>query len=185
MWKKNDPEDTASETPQTQQRTSTPPARTESSVLGPSLVVKGDITGTQDLVIGGQVEGTVNMKDNTVTVAESGQVKADIYGRSVIVEGDLRGNLFGGEKIIVKASGRVRGNISAPRVTLEDGARFKGSIDMEGSKEEKKVPAVAKPATPGPKTESVGSDAATPVAGLKKAEKTGGQLGINAPSTNR
>lgn len=71
------------------------------------------------------------LKKNSVTVGKNGRVKADIYGKVIRVEGRVQGNLFGDDKIIINKSGDVRGNLSAPRVTLEDGARFKGSIDME------------------------------------------------------
>ena len=186
MWKKNEPEVPATPSSSPTPSVTAPKPAGESSVLGASLVVRGDISGTQDLVIRGKVEGTVKMKDNTVTVGDSGRVKADIYGKTVVIEGELSGNLYGGEKVVVRASGTVRGNISSPRVTLEDGARFKGSIDMEGAKAQtRKEEAPAKPAAKKDDKPGVKPDDPTPVAGMKKAEKPGvGQMQINASTSN-
>ena len=99
-------------------------------------------------MIQGRVEGKVDLKQNNVTIGKSGRVKADIYGKLVTIEGEVEGNLFGQEQIIVRGTGDVRGNISAPRVSIEDGARFKGSIDMEnksGDKVRVSAPAESKP----------------------------------------
>jgi cytoskeletal protein CcmA (bactofilin family) len=107
------------------------PRRGDRATIGPSIFIKGDLTGDEDLVIEGKVEGKVDLKQNNVTVGKSGRVKADIFGRMVTVEGEVDGNVFAQEAAILRQSGGLRGNISAPRVTLEDGSRFKGSIDME------------------------------------------------------
>lgn len=71
------------------------------------------------------------VKDHMVTISHSGRVKADVYGRSICVEGEVDGNLVGDQQVIIRESGRVRGNVTAPRVNLENGAKFKGSIDMQ------------------------------------------------------
>jgi cytoskeletal protein CcmA (bactofilin family) len=107
-----------------------PQRRSERVTIGPSIVIRGDLTGDEDLVIEGRVEGKVDLKQNNVTVGKSGKVKADVYGEVVIVEGEVDGNIFAQEMVIVRQSGAILGNISAPRVVLEDGSRFKGSIDM-------------------------------------------------------
>ncbi len=109
----------------------------ELAVIGPSLVVKGDVSGDEDLVIQGQVEGKVILRNNSVTVGRNGRVRADIFGKTICVEGTVQGNLFAEEKIVVRQTGEVKGNLQAPRVNLEDGAKFKGSIDMDGSGAEK------------------------------------------------
>jgi cytoskeletal protein CcmA (bactofilin family) len=77
----------------------------------------------------------VDLKQNNVTVGKNGRVKADIFSRVVTVEGEVDGNVFAREQAILRQSGAIRGNITAPRVILEDGSRFKGSIDMEPPKE--------------------------------------------------
>jgi cytoskeletal protein CcmA (bactofilin family) len=110
---------------------SEPPRRTDSATVGPSIFIKGDLTGDEDLVIEGRVEGKVDLKQNNVTIGKNGRVRADIFGRVVIVEGEVDGNVFAREQAILRQSGAIRGNITAPRVVLEDGSRFKGSIDME------------------------------------------------------
>jgi cytoskeletal protein CcmA (bactofilin family) len=101
------------------------------AVIGPSITIKGDVTGEEDLVIQGRVEGKVDLAQHHVTVGANGRIKANIVGRSVTVEGEVDGDLRADEQIAIRKSGKVRGNISAPRVIIEDGATFKGSIDME------------------------------------------------------
>jgi cytoskeletal protein CcmA (bactofilin family) len=100
-------------------------------MIGPSIEIKGSVTGDEDLVIEGTVEGTVELGSHQVTVGPSGKVNADIHAKVVNIDGEVSGDLNGGEKVIISKSGRVRGNIVAPRVLLEDGAIFKGSIDMD------------------------------------------------------
>lgn len=112
------------------------PRRTgDRATIGPSIFIKGDLTGEEDLVVEGRVEGKVDLKQNNVTVGKNGRVKADILGRVVTIEGEVDGNVFAREQAILRQSGAIRGNITAPRVILEDGSRFKGSIDMEPPKE--------------------------------------------------
>jgi cytoskeletal protein CcmA (bactofilin family) len=112
------------------------PRRTgERATIGPSIIIKGDLSGEEDLVIEGRVEGKVDLKQHNVTVGRSGRVKADIFGKVVTIEGEVDGNVFAQEQAILRQAGAIRGNITAPRVVLEDGSRFKGSIDMESSRE--------------------------------------------------
>lgn len=108
-----------------------PPRRGDRATIGPSIFIKGDLTGDEDLVIEGRVEGKVDLKQNNVTIGKNGRVKADVFGRVVTVEGEVDGNVVAHEQAFLRQSGAIRGNISAPRVVLEDGSRFKGSIDME------------------------------------------------------
>jgi cytoskeletal protein CcmA (bactofilin family) len=104
---------------------------TERATIGPSISIKGEISGEQDLTIQGQVEGTIDLNQNNVTIVKNGCVKGDICGKIISIEGEVEGDLFGEEKIVVRGTGVVRGNMMAPRVILEDGAKFKGNIDME------------------------------------------------------
>ena len=103
------------------------------AVIGPSISIKGELAGEEDLLIQGRVEGKIDLKKHNVTVGKNGRVKADIIGKVISIEGEVQGNLFGEEKIVLRQSGVVRGNITAPRVNLEDGAKFKGSIDMDSA----------------------------------------------------
>ncbi len=146
MWKKNESEQPAMTPPATNVR---PQPVREQAIIGSSLVVKGDVSGDEDLVIQGNVEGKVVLRNNSITVGKNGQVKADLYGKTISVEGTVQGNLFGEDKIIVRQSGTVHGNLQAPRVTLEDGAKFKGAIDMEGLPESKRASGGGAP-VPGP-----------------------------------
>lgn len=100
-------------------------------MIGPSIKIKGEVTGEEDLLIQGTVEGTVTLRDQEVSVGQSGKVRADIDARVVKIEGEVTGDIVGAEKVVISKSGNVSGNIVAPRVTLEDGAIFKGSIDMD------------------------------------------------------
>lgn len=101
------------------------------AMIGQSIEIKGTITGNENLVIEGTVDGSVTLPDNDLTIGESGKVSADLSAKNVKVEGQVTGDISGTEKVVIAKSGRVRGNITAPRVTLEDGAKFKGSIDMD------------------------------------------------------
>ena len=100
-------------------------------MIGPSITIKGTVTGDEDLTIQGKVEGSIELNDHEVSVGSSGQVTADINARVIRIDGEVSGDVSGNEKVVISKSGNVRGNIVAPRVTLEDGAVFKGSIDMD------------------------------------------------------
>lgn len=103
----------------------------KTAMIGPGIVINGDISGEENLVIEGRVEGKVHLPGHQVEVGKSGRVHADVTAKFVRVEGELHGDIDGKEKVIIAKSGNVRGNISAPRVMLEDGAIFKGSIDID------------------------------------------------------
>lgn len=125
---------------------SSEPRRTgERATIGPSIIIKGDLSGEEDLVIEGRVEGKVDLKQHNVTVGRSGRVKADIFGKVVTVEGEVDGDVYAQEQAILRQAGAIRGNITAPRVVLEDGSRFKGSIDMESSREHSLPAAPSRP----------------------------------------
>jgi len=101
------------------------------AAIGETIRIKGDVTGTENLIIHGHVEGNVNLKGHNVTIGKKGNVEANIEANNIVVEGKLKGDMNGDEKVVIKQSGNVHGNIVSPRVTLEDGALFKGSIEME------------------------------------------------------
>jgi cytoskeletal protein CcmA (bactofilin family) len=146
VWKKTEDEANAAApspaTPQTTAPSTPPPQRSSTprspAVIGSSILVKGDIEGGEDLTIQGRVEGKVRLQKHHVSVGQGGFLKGDIHGKSVHVEGEVRGNLYGTQEVILRTSGVVQGNIVSPRVTLENGSRFKGSIDMEGAGTEEK-----------------------------------------------
>ena len=106
-------------------------ARENAAAIGASIRIKGDVTGDENLIIQGHVEGTIRVQGHNVTISKTGKVRANIEANQIIVEGELHGDMIGEEKVIIRETGNVLGNIVAPRVTLEDGALFKGSIEME------------------------------------------------------
>ena len=121
---------------------------TKSAVIGPGIEISGDVTASADLTIDGRVGGSVVQSAHNVEIGESGQVSARIQAKMVKVAGEVIGDIAGSEKVLIARTGRVRGNISAPRVQLEDGAIFKGSIDMEPAQTASaKAPAVKKDET--------------------------------------
>lgn len=133
MFKKSETEDGRSE-PTIHSSEHSMPSTTRSrtaATIGPSIQISGDVTGNEDVRIEGRVEGTVNLSDNVLTVGKEGQVNAAANARAIFVEGKVEGDLKADEQIVLQSSGNVRGNLVAPRVTLEDGCKFKGSIDMD------------------------------------------------------
>ncbi len=95
------------------------------------MVVRGDVSGEEDILVHGRVEGTVTLRQNSLTIGRDGRVKAEVRAKNVVVEGEVEGDVVAEERITIRQSAHVRGNIVAPRVILEDGAKFKGTIDME------------------------------------------------------
>ena len=148
----------------------------ERAIIGPSITIKGDVTGEEDLLIQGRVEGKVDLAQHNITVGANGRIKANIFGRSVTVEGEVDGDLHAEEQIAIRKSGRVRGNVSAPRVTIEDGAMFKGSIEMERKPAPRPGvgPAGAAPASPAPPVAGVPGSAVTPRPGEPKHPERSG-----------
>lgn len=116
------------------------PTSTTSSVLGPTLKFKGELTANEDLLIQGQIEGTIN-HTSSLTVGQEGKVKANVKAEYISVEGKVNGDLAGSKSVVVKEGADVKGNIYSPTVTLREGATFNGSIDMTG----KELPAAKAP----------------------------------------
>ncbi len=110
--------------------TTKPPVTIERATIGRSISIKGEVTGDEDLLIQGRVEGSVNLKQHSVTVGREGEVKADISGKVITIEGRVQGNLMADEQVVLRASAQVQGDIVSPRVVLEDGARVRGGVDM-------------------------------------------------------
>ena len=100
-------------------------------MIGPTIKIKGDISGEENLIIEGMVDGSVDLDGHELAIGKAGRVTADVKASVVRIQGEVRGDIVGREKVVLSRSGNVLGNIVAPRVTLEDGAKFKGSIDMD------------------------------------------------------
>jgi cytoskeletal protein CcmA (bactofilin family) len=99
--------------------------------LGPSLHVKGEITGNEDLHVDGCVEGLIQLEDRKLTVGASAKVTADVIAREVVVYGNVKGNLRARDRIEIKKDGSVVGDLTTARIMIEDGAYFKGSIEID------------------------------------------------------
>jgi len=106
------------------------------SVIGPSLLFRGMLAAAEDLLVQGRVEGSITHSGSNLTIGGNGEVKADIFARKVIIQGVLYGDVRASDTIIVEASARVQGNLFAPRVSLKEGSRFKGAIDMDVTRTE-------------------------------------------------
>lgn len=100
------------------------------SVIGPTLRFKGELSANEDLVIEGQIEGTIAHQDKNLTIGRQGRVKADIHANIVEILGEVEGDVRGDEIVKLHKTAVVRGNIYAPRLTMEDGANFSGTVDM-------------------------------------------------------
>ena len=114
-----------------------PPARPVAAsagsraVIGPSLDLTGELSGAEDLLVEGKVQGKIRLAQNAVVVGAKGRVSADVQARAIEIEGEVDGHLSADELIVLRKSARVRGDLTSPRVVIEDGAKFKGTIDME------------------------------------------------------
>ena len=106
--------------------------------LGPTLSWDGKLAGEEDLLVEGRFKGEIQLPGHQVTIGSQGQVEGEVRASSIIVEGEVRGNLTAAQQVLVRASGKVLGDIRAPRVALDQGCRFKGAIDMEPKSAERR-----------------------------------------------
>ena len=102
----------------------------DQATIGKSLVVKGEVTGSESLYIDGKVEGAINLPGNRVTVGRNGQVAANISAREVVVLGKVKGNINASDRVDIRSEGALTGDVIAQRISIEDGAFFKGGIDI-------------------------------------------------------
>lgn len=107
------------------------PARRAAAIIGPTIQIEGHLRGQEDLFVEGEVNGTIHLENHSLTIGSQGKLKADVYAHTIFVDGSMEGDLFGSEQVTIRKSAKVRGNITSPRVSLEDGASFKGSIEMD------------------------------------------------------
>jgi cytoskeletal protein CcmA (bactofilin family) len=103
----------------------------EPASIGKSIVINGELSGSEDLTIEGQVDGTIELRDHVLTVGSNGRIKAQVAAKSIIVLGQVTGNLTATEKVDIRENGSVEGDIVAPRVAIADGSHFRGTIDMQ------------------------------------------------------
>jgi cytoskeletal protein CcmA (bactofilin family) len=101
-----------------------------SASIGQSIQIDGTLTGNEDLTIDGKVKGKIELRGHVLTIGSNGAIQADLRAKTVVIHGDVAGNVSADDKVQVASSGSLQGNIRAPRVALEDGCRFKGTVDM-------------------------------------------------------
>ena len=102
----------------------------DQATIGKGLIIKGEISGSESLFIDGKVEGSINLPGNRVTVGRNGQVAASINAREIVVLGKVRGNVSASDRVDIRAEGALTGDVAAARISIEDGAFFKGGIDI-------------------------------------------------------
>jgi cytoskeletal protein CcmA (bactofilin family) len=99
--------------------------------IGKSVVIKGELNGSEDLTIEGQVEGTIQLRDHVLTIGPNGKIKAQVFAKAVIILGEVTGNVTASEKVDIRDNGSVDGDIISPRVAIAEGAHFRGTVDMQ------------------------------------------------------
>jgi cytoskeletal protein CcmA (bactofilin family) len=125
--------------------------------IGKSVVIKGELNGSEDLTIEGTVEGKIELRQNVLTIGPNGKIKAQLFAKAVIILGEVTGNVTATEKVDIRDNGSVDGDIAAPRVAIAEGAHFRGSIDMQrsGSGKGSETKADQKPAAASHSTQTV------------------------------
>ncbi len=118
--------------------------------IGKSVVIKGELNGSEDLTVEGHVEGRIELKDHALTIGPHGRIKAEIHAKSVIILGEVTGNIIASEKVDIRDNGSVDGDIVAPRVAIAEGAHFRGSVDMQRKSAPTPPPAPKAEAKPAP-----------------------------------
>jgi cytoskeletal protein CcmA (bactofilin family) len=161
MWKPSQPEPASPPPAPEPARPAPPPsalesanraaaaATTDQASISKGLFIKGEITGSESLFIDGKVEGSINLNGNRVTVGRNGQVAASITAREVVVLGKVRGNVTASDRVDIRAEGALTGDVAAARISIEDGAFFKGGIDIR-KPDVKPAAAAAASAAPAP-----------------------------------
>ncbi len=118
--------------------------------IGKSVVIKGELSGSEDLTIEGHVEGKIDLKGNVLTIGPNGKIKAEVFAKAVVVLGEVSGNVTASEKVDIRDNGSVDGDIASPRVAIAEGAHFRGSVDMQRAGAAKPQPQQGKPNQPQP-----------------------------------
>src|SRR6478735_7153207 len=118
--------------------------------IGKSVVIKGELNGSEDLTIEGQVEGTIQLRDHVLTIGPNGKIKAQVFAKAVIILGEVTGNVTASEKVDIRDNGSVDGDIVSPRVAIAEGAHFRGSVDMQRKGAAAASPSASKAAAPQP-----------------------------------
>jgi len=121
----------AAAAPATQHHEARPQIERDKVNIGKSVVIKGELSGSEDLTIEGHCEGRIELRDNVLTIGPNGKIRAEVFAKSVIVLGEVVGNVTASEKVDIRDNGSVDGDIISPRVAIAEGAHFRGSVDMQ------------------------------------------------------
>ena len=159
MWKPNqsgpatpgftpEPSRPAPPAPAVEQTNRAPVSAGDQATIGKGLFIKGEVSGSESLFIDGKVEGSINLPGNRVTVGRNGQVASSITAREVVILGKVRGNITASDRVDIRAEGALTGDVAAARISIEDGAFFKGGIDIR--KAETRPTAAVAPEPPKP-----------------------------------
>jgi cytoskeletal protein CcmA (bactofilin family) len=116
--------------------------------IGKSVVIKGELNGSEDLTIEGHIEGKIELKDHVLTIGPNGKIKAQVFAKAVVVLGEVNGNVTASEKVDIRDGGSVDGDIVSPRVAIAEGAHFRGSVDMQRRTAQQAAPAQQRPVQP-------------------------------------
>jgi cytoskeletal protein CcmA (bactofilin family) len=116
--------------------------------IGKSMIIKGELSGSEDLTIEGQIDGEIELRDHVLTIGPNGKIKAQVFAKTVIVMGRVTGNITATEKINIRENGSVEGEINAPTIAIFEGAQFRGSIDMQRQQPAHGAPARSRSAEP-------------------------------------
>lgn len=153
----------------------------DTAVIGRSIRINGDLSGDEDLRIEGDVSGTVELRNSALTIGKEGKVKAGVYAKSIAVDGETKGDLYATERVSIHVNARVQGNIIAPRVSIEDGAHFKGSIEMDPGAVEKALGKATSASTEKPVVKNKTGNATDIKSGPKKPAS---DASANAPAAS-
>jgi cytoskeletal protein CcmA (bactofilin family) len=123
-------------------------SRGEMTVIGKSVLIKGELSCSEDLYIDGQVEGAIDPKGNCLTIGPNGRVKASVNARAVVVQGKLEGNIQASDRVDLKPSAIVMGDISTQRISIDEGAYLKGSVNIQKETPKKEILGVTAPSSP-------------------------------------
>ncbi len=115
--------------------------------IGKSVVIKGELNGSEDLTVEGHVEGKIELKDHVLTIGPNGRIKASVFAKAVIVLGEVNGNVTASEKVDIRDGGSVDGDIVSPRVAIAEGAHFRGAVDMQRKTGQPAQSSASKPVT--------------------------------------
>ncbi|MGH9708993.1 MAG: bactofilin family protein, partial [Candidatus Acidiferrales bacterium] len=137
----------------------------EAAILTQGIRIRGELTGKADLFIDGDVEGSIRLGDSRLTIGPSGHVKADIEAREIHIRGNVQGNLRGRERITLGNSSHVKGDLESPRVAIEDGAQFKGRVEMGpvADARERQNKRIAPASTPAATSSSPSAETSVPI----------------------